>query len=300
MVVYGDLADTLNEDDGGAADAGVSITTSSNIAYLPGGFTTVSKSLQGLAKKKKDWDIEVLENGDDYDVNFDKELGVKVKKEHWPEFLSHTKESLGDFAKVRKVRGADLGHFLKEAIQEEVDILLGELREALLDKLKVSEVRNASMCASYWESVIKPTYIAKDPRAAFGYNTMVADVDGLIKEAAKEYAGDVGGLQELIHKIQENKSLSGVDIFKKYPFLFSVNMVSGRKGGKIVFEATVDIRGNKFISVITKDKELLERLSELPGMRFFGLRKMVAPKGGIFSRRDVESIKECIDTEDLK
>lgn len=284
-----DILESINEE-----------TTSANVAFLPGGFSTVSKSIQDLAKMKNSWDIEVLESADGYDVDFEGQLKVNVKKDHWPEFLSHTKDSLGDFSKIRKISGASLDHFLQEAVVDEIENLLCELKESLLNRLKKSEVRNASICASYWESVIKPSRIIKDQRAAIGYKTMSEDVDNVVNKAKKEYAGDIGGLQELIYKVNESKSLAGVSLFKGLPLLFSVIMESGRKNGKVIFEAAVDMRGVKFINVITQDKDLLERLAELPGMRVFGMRRMISPKGGIFSKHDVEVISEAINQEDTK
>lgn len=63
------------------------MTTMSSIAYLPGGGSDIKTILKNMAGKQPDWDIDILENDDGYDVNLG-DVNIKVGKDHWKEFSS--------------------------------------------------------------------------------------------------------------------------------------------------------------------------------------------------------------------
>jgi hypothetical protein len=63
-------------------------TGSDAVSFIPAHLGVVKAKVADLAKKKKDWKIEILEQDDLREVSFEDSLHIVVPNEHWDSFCS--------------------------------------------------------------------------------------------------------------------------------------------------------------------------------------------------------------------
>ena len=61
-------------------------TSIGSIAFSPSHLGQTKDLMKSLASHKKDWDIELVENDDSTDVDFEHQAKISVPNQYWEEF----------------------------------------------------------------------------------------------------------------------------------------------------------------------------------------------------------------------
>jgi hypothetical protein len=235
-------------------------TTMGDIAYLPSALGVVRSALGGLAKKKRQWNIEVLEVEKGSKVHFEDALCIYVPKECWEDFAMMFKDPLHKGV-------VTLDEYLQEAIDAELADRRKEIEPQITRVFEEDTFRTLDKSVQMW-------------RARFGINNnktsdvVVAvenkrrDVRKLVGELFRNYGNDLGNLDLLIKAFRNHQPLNAFAVFKNYDYLYGTRMYSSYEGVQMVFEGTVDMSYSlgESIAIIDGD-EILDELEDYGGVR---------------------------------
>lgn len=266
-------------------------TTMSNIAYLPSGFSNISTMLKVLAKKKRNWDIEILEQDGTKHITFGDELKISVPLEHWNDFTTRFNFDLGEDAKQ-----LSLEPLLKEAMEDEIDKLSRELKPALVKLFDGPEFISVDRTVRVWE-------------ARFGVNRYLDLGDILILQNHKKigieklfgnllsiYDDDKGGLEMLIDACREKRPLNAFAVFKKYDWLYGIGISSTYHGVGLIFEVLVNpaYQVTQTIAVL-KNPEVTDEIEGYTSVKV--VRNVIFPRGkdGTFDTGFFKTLQDVID-----
>jgi hypothetical protein len=282
-----------------AAPGMVAATSSNDIAYLPDGFTTVSKALQGLAKMKKDWDLDVVDEEDGKTVSFGNDLRIKVKKEHWSSFVKNlggTIKSLSHKGLAESThRTVDLSNVIREATVSEIDKNLAELERKLMTMVTERHIFGVvEDQVKWWKNIFGGSDSGYMPDSAIDVTKPRAGIKELVRRAKAVYEDDLGGLQLLINRIRHKQPLAETELFET-PFKFLYGGVV--KSGKLFFEAYVDYDFRFHSAVYGQRGSDFDRF--VGGNKFKVVREMLVPVQGFFTLTELKTLKDdLIDQEE--
>jgi len=267
------------------------VTTMGAISYLPSHLGMVKAKIADLAKKKKDWQIEILEDEGSKEVSFEDELRVIVPNEHWDSFCSIFDGTLDNNAYL------NLNTILNETMEEEMETLRRELRVALASLYDGPEFRQLNQSSSTWRwrfGVVR--YVTKEKiKSPVTQENRLEDIQVLYRRLLEQYGEDRGGLEMMIEAIKEKSPLNTFRIFKDYDFLYATRIFSRYQKVEMYFEATVDTAYylNETI-LIPKDEELLDKIEE-ESQEVKVVRSIVYPKGGKFTSKFLRILSDIIE-----
>lgn len=121
------------------------VTTMADITYLPSGLGVVKAAIRDLARLKKDWNIEILEDGKGRKVIFEDELSVYVPHQYWNEFAEIFDGELEEGE-------IGLGRYLKEALDADLERLRKELKPAVTELFAGSDFKAVDKATNLWRS----------------------------------------------------------------------------------------------------------------------------------------------------
>lgn len=287
-------------EDGGEAATGVVGTTSSDIAYLPSGFTSVSKALQDLAKMKRDWDLEVVRGSGERTLSFGKDLNIRVKDEHWSHFVKNIGSSVKALSKKglteSKRRTVDISNVLREATGDEIKRnilkLEEELNHMLLERSIFGVVDDQ---ISWWKSLFGGSDLGQKAECVISASQKRECIEKMAKEASVAYGDDLGGLQELINRVRSKAILenSKVDFayFQGFKFLYGGIVASGDMCFETYVDKSFKVHSAVYLNEVSGVDEFMSRDFALIG-------KMLIPKRGYFSLSEMKNLKADLEDKD--
>ena len=266
-------------------------TTQDAVSFLPTHLGMVKARIADLAKKKKDWQIEILETDNDKEVQFENELRVIVPNEHWESFCSIFDGTLDNNAYL------NLRSLLNETMEEEMQDLRRELRVALAHLYDEAEFRKLNHSSGTWRWRFGvQSYDTKKK----GLSTPVTqenkgeDIQNLYKRLLEKYGEDRGNLEMLIEAVKDKTPLNTFEIFRRYDFLYGTRIHSRYEGVDLYFEATVDTTYHLSQTIYTNNKELLNKIPE-ESREVKVVRSVLFPKGGVFTSRFLRVLSDTIE-----
>jgi len=207
-------------------------TTMANIAYLPSGVGAVRNAMKSLAQKKRQWNIEVLEDDKGKRVTFDDEFSVFVAKDFWDDFTTMFDEGL-------KNPTVDLGRYLQEAMDDTIEAERQEIHPALVNLYAEEQFLQIDRIAKIWAARFSAIDYG-EVHAPVTTEDKQRDIEDLVGDIYEAYGNDLGGLQMLQDAIAEHESLNAFLVLRDYDFLYGVRIHSEHENVNLTFEATID------------------------------------------------------------
>jgi len=268
-------------------------TYSDNIAYLPNGFSSVSKILKNLAGKKKQWNITVHETDDNYEVAMEGELKVVVPVKYWADFKARvlTDERYDSNAMV-----IDLSDTLAEAADDKMDKLYTKLKNSftsLMDKLPISEVRAH---AAIWGQLFGVAHYSLAKGTLFQLDSskvLQAGIESIIKRVRGNYTEDRGSIEMIISAINQERPLNTFDVLDEYEILVAARIHSKYNGVAMVYEGGVTMTFVPFERVYLTNKDVLDEIATYKDVRV--AKNVIYPVGKTFDRKFFKNLKASID-----
>lgn len=268
-------------------------TTSSAIAYLPGGFTTMKDYLKSLSLLKTKWNIQVLEEKENYRVLFEDELEVVVPVSSWTEFA---KEVLGleELPKSSSFE-IDLSRYLTEAKEDMFFELYKKLDETFKSFLNSDLIYRSKRLISDWINSFKFNKFLTPDDVAIRYEKTEFDTRRFIERIKQEYQDDKGQLELLIGSLKRLEPLTGFDVFGKYNFLYGSVISSQYSSVNLLLEVKVDLAFNTMQRITVFDNDdVLDELSSYRIIRVVG--EEIYPVGEFFRPNMVKILVDTIDS----
>ena len=264
-------------------------TTMANITYLPSGFTSLQKALQGLAKKKKEWKVEILEFDEERIVNFEKELSIRVSNNHWDHF-------------VNKVFGSKMNTFdwkqtvvmplLVEDIGEELDKATNSLQEAIVgafDTIPLEELDDDILKFKNLFGI--QTYLDID--TLMRYQNKEDDMYKVLEAVKGVYKDDIGHIELIAKAFREKRPLGMFAPFRDSNMLYGVSVRTSYRKVKILFEGWCDNIWMITERLLVEDRDVVDQIEELGSVGV--VKTSIFPKGRRFRKDTFQNIKDIID-----
>jgi len=270
------LVRVLNED-----------TTSANISYIPGGFTTVRNAIAALSKVKKEWGIKILDQGDLYEVAFENSLKIGINKEDYAEFNQNVLQIEG----LNKI---DLSQMLNEEVGTFTVNSINDVKTALTDTLiKVPQVQVILRSVNAWRQEFPGTTAEQYAKCAISSLNYRRDSDKIIKQMKE--SGEIGNMQLLVDAIENTTSLNMVPTLAQYEYIVGDILKSTYEGIELTLHTFVNLSFRVTQFIIVDDDELLNELGYYSRVvRIAGT--VVYPIQGIFNNGFFGNIRDTIDS----
>lgn len=267
------------------------------VAFIPAHLGVVKARVADLAKKKKDWKIEVLEQDDNKEVQFEDSLRVIVPNEHWDSFCSIFDNSVSNNSYL------NLTSLLNETMEEEMQDLRRELRVALAHLYDESEFRKLNQSSGTWKwrfGVVSYDTRKKNTGIVVSQENKAEGIQKLYGRLLEVYGDDRGNLEMIIEAIKDKRPLNAYDIFKGYDFLYGTRIHSRYQGVNLYFEALVDPSYHLSETIfVPKSDDLLDKIQE-ESREVKVVRSVIYPKGGVFTPRFLRVLSDTIEDLDTE
>jgi hypothetical protein len=290
---YSELVDHIQRE---GKNAGVSETTSMDaVAFLPAHLGTVKARAVDLAKKKKDWKIEILEQEDSREVMFEDEYSIVVPNEHWDVFCS-----IFDSVPTNNVH-MNLKGLLNETAEEELKDLRKELKVVLARVFDGTEYKKMDRIANSWKWRFPTINFTSREKlsVAITHEDRKNDIQELYGRLLEVYGEDRGNLEMLISALQSGEPLSAYEILQGYDYMYGTRIHSRYEGVNMHFESLVDMTGQLTQSIFTDNEDLLSKIEE-ESDEVKVVRSVIYPKGGSFTFRFLRLLSDVIEDLDAE
>lgn len=259
-------------------------TTMSNIAYLPSGVGAVSIALKSLAKLKKDWNIEILEDAKGKKVVFEDQLSIFVPLQWWSEF--------GKMFESPLEKGSiSLLSYLAEAMADELEDKKGNLKTSILRLFDEKLFKVAEKSANVWRSefgikkILPADVVVEASQKERSIRKLIHNLD-------YKYADARGQIDLLIEAIGNRSALSAFDIFKDKDFLYGSRILSEYAHVKMFYEYTVDFAYMLKQSILVEDEIVLGELEGNKNVRI--VKHTIYPAGQVFENGFFRVLKDTV------
>jgi hypothetical protein len=266
-------------------------TTQDAVSFLPAHLGMVKAKIADLAKKKKDWKIEILEDDTNKEISFEDELRIVVPNEHWESFCSMFDGVLDNNAYL------NLRSLLNETMEEEMQDLRRELRVALAHLYDESEFRQLNQSSGSWRwrfGVVSYDTKKKKKGVVVTQENRAEDIQNLYGRLLDVYGEDKGNLEMIIEAIKDKSPLNTFRVFKNYDFLYGTRIHSRYERVHLYFEAIIDNSYHLSQTIYTTSKELLNKIEE-ESNEVKVVRSVIYPKGGVFNSRFLRVLSDTIE-----
>jgi hypothetical protein len=267
-------------------------TGSDAVSFIPAHLGVVKAKVADLAKKKKDWKIEILEQDDLREVSFEDSLHIVVPNEHWDSFCSIFDNSPTNNTYL------NLTSLLNETMEEEMKDLRQELRVSLAHMYDSTDFQKLEESATSWKWRFGvSSYVTKRKRisAPVTYENRGKDIQKLYDRLIQVYGEDRGNLEMLVEAVRETTPLNTFKVFKGYDFLYATRIHSRYGGISLYFEATLDNTHQLSQTIyIPKADDLLDKIEE-ESVEVKRVRSVLYPKGGAFTSRFLRLLSDTIE-----
>jgi len=261
-------------------------TTSANISYIPGGFSSTRSAIAALSKVKKDWNITILDQGDLYEVAFENSLKIGINKEDYKEFNE----------KVLQIEGLtqiDLTQMLNEEVNTFTEDTVAETQIALTEKLvRIPQVQVILKSVAAWKREFPGSVVQPYPKCAISTSTYYKDVEKISKQLAA--SGEIGNMQLIVDGIENATALNTVPPLSQYEYLVGDIFKSTYEGIPLEFHSFVNLSFRVTQFIIVENEALLDELEYYSRIiKIAGT--VVYPIQGIFNNTFFGNIRATID-----
>lgn len=265
-------------------------TSMDAVAFLPAHLGTVKARVKALAKKKLDWNIEILEQDDTREVWFEKDFHVIIPNEHWEVFCSIFDRELDNNSYL------NLRNILNEALEDEMKDLRRELKVALAHLFDSPDFKKADRIVGAWQWRF-PT-ISYDTRqklsVAISHEDKKNDIQDVYGKLLEAYGEDRGNLEMLIGALGDKRPLNTFAVLKGYDNIYGTRIHSRYEGVELYFESLLDMNYQLSQSIFTTSKELIGIIEEESNeIKLVG--SVIYPKGGVFTFRFLRLLMDVIE-----
>ena len=267
-------------------------TTSDAIAYLPSGFTNVRKALKTLARMKKHWKIDVVDETDKYKVCFGEGLlEVDVNKEHWADFMAKV------LGKKKVVHAGnfevDLGGYLKEAKDDDIRQASAEFEKSLYRVLMKDPIKQAGENIAIWNKTVQKLKNSTGANVMIKFEDMKNDVKGVTSSVQTIYEEDRGMLELLTSALQQLRPLGTFEPFDKYEYFVGTRIESTWQKIPLAYETFVDMSFVPHEHIVCEEREVLDELQGVKGIRV--ATNTIFPTGKQFTAKQIKAVRDAID-----
>jgi len=270
-------------------------TGSDAVSFIPAHLGVVKAKVADLAKKKKDWKIEILEQDEIREVSFEDNLRILVPHEHWESFCS-----IFDSAPTNNTY-LNLNSLLNETMEEEMQDLRQELRVALAHMYDEADFQKLEKAATTWKwrfGVTSYETKRKGVSVPVTFESRSKDIQKLYDRLVKVYGEDRGNLEMLVEAINKGQPLNTFKVFKGYDYLYATRIRSRYGGIDLFFEALLDNTHQMSQTIyVPKADDLLDKMEE-ESEEIRRVRSVLYPKGGGFTSRFLRILSDAIEDLD--
>jgi hypothetical protein len=258
-----------------------------DIAYLPGGFTSMRNSIRSLSVFKHKWNIDVLEEGDGYGIYFEKDLRITVPKSAYEEFNNKV-------LKVHGVKQIDLSRLINEATEELAGQLYAKISRLLSVDLKIEDpMAKTLMTIHGWQRAFPRSRFIPTSNVAISMENFDRDVEKLMQKLHRIYKDEVGNLQILIKDLEDRRAMSTAKPFSSYAYLAGSKVHTNYEGVEMILEAYVDKTMIPSQKITIDDEAVVDEVEGLRTSKAVG--NTIYPNGLVFTAGFFAGIKEVID-----
>lgn len=287
MSKYNELTDRINEEVGGMVAPATSVGLGIALSYLPGEFSTMKKHVNSLNRLKRKWQIEVLDEGNKYKLNFENTLSISILKKDFNNFNENV-------LNIQNKNEVDLTEILQEAINEiSEDLFINILKALKLDLRNHNEVQRIKMLSDHWVNIFSGSIFLPIKQTAIELSTYDINIETLVEQMKSIYKDDVGELQQILTAIENNESLNTFKPFNKYDYLVGVRIQSKYNYVNMFLELLVNNSMISTQSLYIDNQSVLEELETYRDIKV--VNRMIYPKSGIFKSSFFSNIKQIID-----
>lgn len=288
-----DLATRLQEE-GSTGPTSGGATTMDAISYLPTQVGVVRAALTGLGKKKRKWNMEILEGEGGRMVKFENALQITVPDEHWENFQQMFDGQLG----------SDSCFELPSTILDSSDLALdleGEkatIHLAVESFFRCPEVQQVQRIYERWVSRFGIEKDLTPNRILLPIHKLIEGIEKVYQELVKPIEKDQGQLEMLSERIEEDP----LPVFQgmgDYTILAGARIQSVFQGIRLVFEARLGFDRSLHFSILVEDDEVADRLQESLPFGVGRVGKVFYPSAAHFTYRNIPDL--LVETiQDLK
>lgn len=269
-------------------------TTMSNITYLPSGLGVIKAMMRTLAKKKQYWDIDILEQEKGRKVVFEDDCSIFVPHQYWNDFAMLFDSCWNDFSmsvsECLKSKKLNLGKYLKEAMEEDLEELKEELKPLLIQMYNNDSFRQLDRTVNQWRSRFGvKDYQRTDSLVRF--EDKLRDIQKLTIKIMDVYGNDRGNLELLLEALRNGEPLNTFHVFRQRDFLYGVRVYSQYSKMPLIFEASVDMAHMLVQSIIVEDEDVLDEIQQNRSVKV--VRNIIYPVGESFDSRFFRELQDA-------
>lgn len=276
-------------------------TTAGDIAYLPGGGTTIANAMSVLLKKKKAWGIQIYNDTLKEEYQMDME-GTKfnVPYQHFKAFEKEMKA----FGRVHQgPRGHEFhffSHLIKEATGVNTQELANTLESSLVDLLDNTPCKETSIALNFWNTVFPGRPDERDIHVAVSFFNSEKDLKKLMVDLEYTYEDAIGQWQMANSAIKQKRPLKLLDGFGDYKYLYGQAIKSMYHKTKLVFVSLIDMNLVPYEKIQFVGSEgVLDAIDGFQGVKVSG--QEIYPKAKHFPFSVFNRLKqEIIASEDSR
>jgi len=237
-------------------------TTSSDITYLPSGFTTLKPMLVTLSRMEKSLKIKVLDskNKNEYVVQFGDKLNVRVPANLWEEFRSKVLNVKGS---IRSIQGMEFfgSNFLKEASEDKAGSAYAELKAVLVKLLNKAPISYMNQSVVSWVYSFGKVRYETPSDVLLKWETLQPDTSRLLERLRASYKDDSGSIEMIADMLNFSKpGLNAFEVFKNYDFLSGTVIRSNLNGVNMSLDTMVDMSFNRSESIRIDDQNIVDEI----------------------------------------
>jgi len=270
----------------------VEMTSASDIAFIPGGFKPMTKVLKGLAKKKKDWKLEVLDEDGRRTFNFEGDLRISVVTEDLEEFYSQVL-CVDDFPENPGIIAFSLPFSLYESVQE-VESAYDAMEDALHDYLIMGNVKVLDDHVALWEKYFG--VVTYRPTHSFlTIDTVDKMEEGIAKQVAnirKIYGENIKQVNVITQALKSGNSLNSIKPFSAFKTMVGAKIISRYRGAEMVYEGSVGTSGLLSESIFVNDDKVLKAADDISQVKV--VKNTIFPRGKLFPSNLFKSLRDDI------
>ena len=268
------------------------LTTAGDIAFIPGGFKSVSSILKGMAKKKKDWQIQVIETEDGSTFNFEGALRISVDKKDIPAFYTQVLE-VDTLPDTRNPFMFSLPMSLYESVQE-VEAAYDLLEDALLGYLIKDNGKVLDDHVEQWERYfgVKNYLPTKAFVSVSGVDAMEEALTNQLSNIRKIYGDDLKQITAITKALTVGRGLDGIRPFSAFNYMVGAKIVSRYGGIDLTYEVLLGMDGQLSESIYVGDAEVLDTVDGNPKVKV--VKNTIFPQGKVFPSSIFKELRDDI------
>ena len=254
------------------------------VSYLPGGFTSIRNILRSLSKLKKQWNLEILEENDNYKVKIEDALNINVPKTAYKEFNSKVFNTSKSILDISDIINEDKDQAFNDTFKR-VKNLLYNINSFVI-------VRKMLVLMHTWIRLYPKTGILYNNDISLNLKDLRKDADKVLEDIKLLYSDDLGKLEILLDTLYSGKSLVAIAPFLYKSYFVGIELYSVYQGVKLKFILRLDNSWQLFQYIKVYDS-LVEDLKVNKNVKV--VKDNILPVSGQFSVKDLTDIKKELD-----